>query len=83
MSTAIVGRTITGVRPMRYSELEAEGWEVGPFDDPPAVIELDDGAIIYPSCDSEGNGPGALFGRTPEGRSVHYAVTEVPSGSDS
>jgi len=25
------------------------------------VLELDNGLLIYPACDPEGNGPGALF----------------------
>ena len=39
--------------------MEREGWD----DDRPSVaIVFDSGAIVYPSRDEEGNGPGCLFG---------------------
>ena len=44
---------------MTKKELDAEGWE---GHDAPAVLILSDGSKLYPSRDSEGNGPGALFG---------------------
>lgn len=54
-----VGRTIVGVRPMDENELKKEWWS-GEY--PPTVIVLNDGSLVYPSRDDEGNGPGALFG---------------------
>lgn len=30
----------------------------------PVVLELDDGSLLIPSSDHEGNNPGALFGVT-------------------
>ena len=62
------GRTIKKVRPMTTEEIEREGWDT-PRDEPIA-LELDDDSIIYPSQDEEGNGPGALFGINPAGKSV-------------
>lgn len=29
------------------------------------VLELDNGLLVYPACDPEGNGPGALFTTDP------------------
>jgi hypothetical protein len=58
---ALVGRRIVEVRAMSARELEAEGW---PPDETVSVLVLDNGAILFPSRDEEGNGPGALFGAT-------------------
>jgi hypothetical protein len=58
---ALVGRRIVEVRAMSAHELEAEGW---PPDETVPALVLDNGAILYPSRDEEGNGPGALFGAT-------------------
>jgi hypothetical protein len=65
----LVGRTIKQVRKMTAKELEAEGWE----GDHALVIELDNGTLVYPSRDDEGNGPGALFGSA---NGVNFYVTK-------
>jgi hypothetical protein len=61
IQSALVGRRIVEVRAMSMRELEAEGW---PPDETVPVLVLDNGAILFPSRDEEGNGPGALFGAT-------------------
>jgi hypothetical protein len=53
----IAGVKIKDVRPLTTKEMEREGW-----DKPCMVIELENGVLLYPSMDEEGNGPGALFG---------------------
>jgi hypothetical protein len=58
---SLVGRQIVSVRPMTAVELSREGWVTNAFDSGVALV-LDNGAVLYPSRDSEGNGPGALFG---------------------
>jgi hypothetical protein len=50
------GRTISEVRYMNEYEKEMLGWNKGCI-----MIILDDGTIIYPSKDDEGNDAGALF----------------------
>ena len=60
MSVSLVGRLIVEVRPMSREEVEAEGWD--DHSTAAMVLLLDDGTILYPSRDEEGNGPGALFG---------------------
>ncbi len=60
----VVGRRIVAIRPMSETELAAEGW---PTEDLAPAIVLDNGAVVFPSRDGEGNGPGALFGTTPRG----------------
>ena len=57
----IIGRKIVDVIALSKDIVEAEGWDDGPY--PCIGLLLDDGNIIYPSQDSEGNGPGALFGK--------------------
>ena len=71
----IIGQTIKTVRAMTEKEIEAEGWEPGYG--VPVLIELMNGMKIYPSCDEEGNGPGALFGTAPDGASVYVMPANV------
>lgn len=54
-----ISNEIKAIRTMTEAEMTREGWV---HNDPPAVIELADGSLIYPSRDAEGNGPGMLFG---------------------
>jgi hypothetical protein len=54
---SLVGRRIAAVRAMTKAELTREGW-----DEPRLTVKLDDGTLLYPSQDYEGNTPGALFG---------------------
>ena len=56
----LVGAKIIATRAMTAAEKAAEGWE--DWHGSAIVLELDNGLIIYPSADDEGNGPGALFG---------------------
>lgn len=64
------GRTITDVRQMTDEEMEENGWHTGSIHANPPVFELDDGTLIYPSADPEGNGPGAIFGNQPDGTPI-------------
>jgi len=50
------GRTISEVRYMNENEKEMLGWNKRCI-----MIILDDGTVIYPSRDDEGNDAGALF----------------------
>jgi hypothetical protein len=52
----LLGRKIVAVRYMTEKEAQDLDWC-----ERPVVMQLDDGNIIYPSQDDEGNGPGALF----------------------
>lgn len=55
----IVGQKIVKTRNLTKKEIEVEGWDI---DEPVSALELEDGTLIYPSSDDEGNGCGALFG---------------------
>ena len=59
---ALVGRRITAVRWMSEAEVEAFGWN-----DPAIVLELDDGGVLIPQMDDEGNDAGALLQLTKAG----------------
>lgn len=52
----LVGRLIKSVRYLTPQEVEGLGWQVST-----AVLELDDGTLIYPSQDDEGNDAGTFF----------------------
>ena len=62
----LIGRKIVEVRKMKQSEIKKEFGEE--FDGETPVIILDDGTKIFPSCDEEGNHPGALFGSGKNGQ---------------
>lgn len=55
----IAGQRVESYRQMTEEELEAEGWDEYLSHTPPNVFELENGVLLYPSRDSEGNGPGA------------------------
>ena len=59
MATDLEGKKIVKVRAMTAAEQRNLGWYGNCV-----VLELDDGTKLFPSQDEEGNGPGALFGRT-------------------
>lgn len=71
MSDEIIGQKITEVRAMTSTEAAREGWEFQ-GGQPPAVLVLENGLLLYPAQDQEGNGPGVLFGRTTDGETVAY-----------
>ena len=56
----VIRQKIVGVRKMTEREREWEGWENDPS--PTFALELENGVVLYPSMDEEGNGGGALFG---------------------
>ena len=58
----LVGRKIVALRQMTKRELAREGW-----DGQAIAIILDDGTVLFPSQDEEGNGPGAIFGTDSKG----------------
>lgn len=51
----LCGRKIVNVRYMRESESEMLGWYSKSL-----VLTLDDGTLIFPSADDEGNDAGAI-----------------------
>ena len=55
-SDMLVGRKIVIVRYMSEDERASMGWSNRPI-----VLQLDDGNMLYPSSDDEGNDAGAIF----------------------
>jgi hypothetical protein len=66
---AFVGRKIVNARYMTPEEVEAMGWTQSVV-----VLQLNDGSVIYPSMDDEGNNGGALFGNTRDGHDLTMPV---------
>lgn len=52
----LLGRKIVAVRWMSTKEADEMGWSSRPI-----VLQLNDGNVMYPSMDDEGNDGGALF----------------------
>lgn len=52
------GRTIKSVRYLSTAEMSCLGWTRRTL-----VLELDDGTLLFPSMDDEGNEAGVLFGQ--------------------
>jgi hypothetical protein len=61
------GRTILRVRFMNAREMEREGWK---GHGGAVALDLNDGGILYASCDDEGNSPGVFFALSPKGEAV-------------
>lgn len=66
---SVVGKTIVAVRPVTHN----------PFDSSRNTIALvlDDGTEIFPSRDTEGNGPGVLFANLPNGDEIIIYIADV------
>lgn len=62
----LVGARILSTRPMTPKELEEWGWRPS-MSNPGYAIILDNGVILYPGKDFEGNGQGVLFGKDKSG----------------
>jgi len=74
MADSFVGQKIKDIRPMTPKEYAAEGWDEDRYSSA-MVIELENGATLYPSRDSEGNGHGALFGMDTSGKTLGFFAT--------
>lgn len=57
--TDLVGHKITEVRLATDKEMDTNGFDSD--DRKPLVIVLDNGTVLMPSRDEEGNGPGTIF----------------------
>jgi hypothetical protein len=65
----LVGRRIVAVRYMTAEEQNDLGWPSRPI-----VLGLDNGSLIYPQSDDEGNDGGALFGQDKDGKELGFPV---------
>ncbi len=68
-SKHLKGRKITEVRYLTTKEKKGLGWNYKSV-----VMFLDDGSILFPSRDDEGNDGGALFGKDPDGEDLTFPV---------
>ena len=62
----MIGKKVVEVRALTDVEMAYQGWEYGGT----TALVFDDGTIIFASCDDEGNGPGRMFGTTPDGKDI-------------
>lgn len=65
----LVGKRIKNVRYLDEEEQEQLGWYSSTI-----VMVLEDGTLIFPSKDDEGNDAGALFGQSPKGEEIVIPV---------
>ena len=65
----LVGRKIVAVNYLQESDAKELGWYSRPI-----LLELDDGTMVFPSKDDEGNDGGALFGVTKDEVSLTFPV---------
>jgi hypothetical protein len=64
----LTGQKIVEVRDMTKDELDAQDWGGCPW---AIVIVLESGTKIFASQDSEGNGPGCMFGENEKGNGFY------------
>lgn len=60
MDADIIGKKIINIRPMTDQEIEEQYWHHD--SDNAFAIVLENGVVLFPSRDYEGNGPGVIFG---------------------
>lgn len=65
MNDDLIGKKLVAIRPMTPIEKADEGWDFG--GEETAVLEFEDGTVLFASRDYEGNGPGAIFGKNAKG----------------
>ena len=63
------GRTIVTLRYLSVTSMLRMGWKKSAL-----VIELDDGTLLIPSMDDEGNEAGAILGQKPDGEELCFPV---------
>ena len=69
-----VGKKIVAIEPLSKETMEELGWyETGTS----VVLILEDGTKLFPSCDPEGNAPGALFFEGADGKEGILIVQEA------
>jgi hypothetical protein len=64
----LIGQKIVAIRPMTSRECNAEGWGKKRA----TVLCLENGILLYPSRDEEGNDAGSLFGT--DGKGETFAI---------
>jgi hypothetical protein len=77
--TPWAGKIVRTIRYLTSEELAREFWC---DDQMVAALEFTDGSLVYAACDSEGNGPGALFGVTPHGQTLWISPAEDSGRKD-
>lgn len=68
-TTHLVGRKISSARYLTPDEADGLGWSQRCV-----VLTLDDGTMLYPSSDDEGNEAGTLFGSNKRNTDLTFPV---------
>ena len=68
-ASKLIGKRIVQARYMTQKEADDFGWN-----NRVVVITFDDGSMMYPSMDDEGNDGGSMFGQLPNGDERVYPV---------
>lgn len=70
----LTGKTIVSVRYLTKEEAKGMYWTAQCL-----VITLNDGTVLFPSRDDEGNGAGTMFGRTSKngGADLTFPVLQI------
>lgn len=68
----LVGRKIVDVMYLKGTEASDLMW-----DERPIILELDDGTVLFPLRDSEGNGPGTISGADAAGSNLRFPALPV------
>lgn len=64
-----VGKKIVQARYLSQKEADSLMWHSRPV-----VFQMDDGSLMFPSCDDEGNDGGVIFGQTKDGKDITCPV---------
>lgn len=64
-----VGKKIVSARYLSKKEGNDMHWFHRPI-----VFQMDDGTLMFPSCDDEGNNGGSIFGQTKDGKHITCPV---------
>lgn len=64
---ALTGKRVKAVRYLTSSEARDLDWYKRPL-----VIEFEDGTLLFPASDAEGNNGGVLFGQKPGGGDLTF-----------
>lgn len=65
----LLNKKIVAVRYLTKAEMDSLGWNSRAL-----VIQLEDGTMVFPSRDDEGNDAGALFGQSAKGEELTFPV---------
>ena len=76
MDNHIIGQRIVDGRKLTKSELKRHDWPTNTHHGPAIALILENGAVLYPSRDPEGNGSGTFFYARGKNAKRFYTIYE-------